>query len=189
MYPLATASFRWLSTLLRVHPSLCRFMKAYGTLRVLRLVDLPLCSLNVLAVAANGFTFPAHSTGTGSPVPPLCLSVSPGGFIPDAANTSGNLTNVGLIETIMCIVSFCITYKLSRPLSRFSVRSALTDSPDASFTTLPLRAKQHATGLMVKFAPLLPSRDLLSSQWQLVWTHTGGFLLCWQMNISSALYR
>ncbi|HEY5371896.1 MAG TPA: hypothetical protein VIJ75_23175, partial [Hanamia sp.] len=33
---------------------------------------------------------------------------------------------------------------------------------------------QHATGLMVKVAPLLPSRDLLSSHWQLRWTHTKG---------------
>jgi hypothetical protein len=40
---------------------------------------------------ANDFTYLAYSTSTGSPVPPLRLSVSPGGFIPDAANTSGNL--------------------------------------------------------------------------------------------------
>jgi len=52
------------------------------------------------------------------------------------------------------------------------MRSALTDSPVASFTTLPLRATQHTTGLMVKVAQLLPSRDLLSSQRQLTWTHT-----------------
>ena len=91
VYPLATASFRRRSTLLRVHPSLCRFVKAYGTLRVLRLVVLPLRRLHVLAVAANDFTILAHSTSTGSPVPPLRLSLSPGGFIPDAANTSGYL--------------------------------------------------------------------------------------------------
>ncbi len=54
------------------------------------------------------------------------------------------------------------------------MRSALTDPPVASFTTLLLRATQHATGLMVKVAPLLPSRDLLSSQRQLRWTHTIG---------------
>jgi hypothetical protein len=36
--------------------------------------------------AANVFTYSAYSTSTGSPVPPLRLSVSPGGFIPDAAN-------------------------------------------------------------------------------------------------------
>ena len=52
------------------------------------------------------------------------------------------------------------------------MRSALTDAPATSFTTLLLRATQHATGLMVKVAPLLPSRDLLSSQRQLRWTHT-----------------
>ena len=52
------------------------------------------------------------------------------------------------------------------------MRSALTDSPVVSFTTSPLRATQHTTGLMVKVAPLLPSRDLLSSQRQLTWTHT-----------------
>jgi hypothetical protein len=55
------------------------------------------------------------------------------------------------------------------------MRSALTDPPVASFTTLPLKATQHATGLMVKVAPLLPSRDLLSSQRQLTWTHTSAF--------------
>jgi hypothetical protein len=31
-----------------------------------------------------------YSTTAGSPVPPLRLSVSPGGFIPDAAHFSGN---------------------------------------------------------------------------------------------------
>jgi hypothetical protein len=30
---------------------------------------------------------------------------------------------------------------------------------------------------MVKVAPLLPSRDLLSSQWQLRWTHTKVFAI------------
>ena len=40
---------------------------------------------------ANDFIYWAYLTSTGSPVPPLRLSVSPGGFIPDAANTSGNL--------------------------------------------------------------------------------------------------
>ena len=60
------------------------------------------------------------------------------------------------------------------------MRSALTDAPVVQpalsvanvFTTLPLRATQHTTGLMVKVAPLLPSRDLLSSPRQLRWTHT-----------------
>jgi len=56
------------------------------------------------------------------------------------------------------------------------MRSALTDTPVASFTTLLIKAAQHATGLMVKVAPLLPSRDLLSSQRQLSWTHTWGFM-------------
>jgi hypothetical protein len=55
------------------------------------------------------------------------------------------------------------------------MRSALTDTPVASFTTLPLRATQHTTGLMVKVALLLPPRDLLSSQRQLRWTHTKVF--------------
>jgi len=40
--------------------------------------------------ASNVFTYSAYLTGTGSPVPLMRLSVSPGGFIPDAANTSGN---------------------------------------------------------------------------------------------------
>ncbi len=57
------------------------------------------------------------------------------------------------------------------------MRSALTDAPVVSFTTLPLRATQHTTGLMVKVAPLLPSRDLLSSQRQLRWTHTLGLAI------------
>ncbi len=55
------------------------------------------------------------------------------------------------------------------------MRSALTDAPVVSFTTPLLRATQHTTGLMVKVAPLLPSRDLLSSQRQLRWTHTKVF--------------
>ena len=67
--------------------------------------------------------------------------------------------------------------QLSRPHSRFSVRSALTDAPVASFTTLLLRAAQHATGLMVKVARLLPPKDLLSSQRQLYWTHTKVFAI------------
>jgi len=58
---------------------------------------------------ADVFTYRAHSTSTGSPVPTLRLSVSPGGFIPNAANTSGNLYRMlTLLETIMCIVSFYI---------------------------------------------------------------------------------
>ncbi len=63
------------------------------------------------------------------------------------------------------------------------MRSALTDAPAVQpalsvanvFTTLPLRATQHTTGLMVMVALLLPSRDLLSSQRQLRWTHTKVF--------------
>jgi len=140
---------------------------------VLRLVVLPLCRLYVLAVAANDFTILAHSTGAGSPVPPLRLSVSPGGFIPDAANTSGPASG-GMHRF------FLHRLQLSRPHSRFSIRSALTDAPVASFTTLLLRATQHATGLMVKVAPLLPPRDLLSSQRQLRWTHTRGFAILGQ---------
>jgi hypothetical protein len=52
------------------------------------------------------------------------------------------------------------------------MRSALTDTPVVLFTTQLLREAQHTTGLMVKVALLLPSRDLLSSQRQLRWTHT-----------------
>ncbi|MGH2563702.1 MAG: hypothetical protein ACRDE5_04275 [Ginsengibacter sp.] len=54
------------------------------------------------------------------------------------------------------------------------MRSALTDAPVTSFTTSQLIGTQHVTGLMVKVAPLPPSRDLLSSQRQLRWTHTKG---------------
>ena len=91
MYPFATANFRRLSTLLRVHPSL--WLVCEG---VLLLTGAPLkdsASMQVVRSGAptNDFTYLAYSSGTGSPVPPLRLSVSPGGFIPDAANTSGNL--------------------------------------------------------------------------------------------------
>ncbi|MEJ7676777.1 MAG: hypothetical protein WKG06_02635 [Segetibacter sp.] len=57
------------------------------------------------------------------------------------------------------------------------MHSTLTDAPVASFTTLNLRSTQHATGLMVKGAPLLPSRGLLSSQRKLAWTHTRVFAI------------
>ena len=67
------------------------------------------------------------------------------------------------------------------------MRSALTDPPVVSFTTLPLRAMQHTTGLMVKVAPLLPSRDLLSSQRQLTWTHTKVFAKAG--HVTSAMFK
>jgi len=119
--------------------------------------------------ASDGFTYWAHSTSTGSPpdsyrVPTnqlrscetssfMRLSVSPVGFIPDATNTSGNvLTNVSSVETIMCIVSFYIGYNYRDLIAALSIRSTLTDAPVASFTTRPLRATQHATGLMMKVA-------------------------------------
>ncbi len=69
------------------------------------------------------------------------------------------------------------------------MRSALTDAPDTSFTTMLLRATQHATGLMVKVAPLLPSRDLLSSQRQLRWTHTKVFAKAGLDNQTSAICK
>ncbi|MEJ7679376.1 MAG: hypothetical protein WKG06_16255 [Segetibacter sp.] len=72
----------------------------------------------------------------------------------------------------MCIVSFCIGNNY-RDLTAASLYVRLLQiAPVVSFTTSPLRAMQHTTGLMVKVAPLLPSRDLLSSQRQLRWTHT-----------------
>jgi hypothetical protein len=67
------------------------------------------------------------------------------------------------------------------------MHSALTNAPVASFTTQSLRTAQHATGLMVKVAHLLPSRDLLSSQWQLRWTHTKGLAIWWQDVETSAM--
>jgi hypothetical protein len=67
------------------------------------------------------------------------------------------------------------------------MRSALTDAPVVSFTTLLLRATQHTTGLMVKVAPLLPSKDLLSSQRQLRWTHTKVFAKAGLDNATSAI--
>ena len=91
MYPFAPAYFHKLSSLLRVHPSLLLVCEG-----VLNLTGAPLDdSASMLfvrsGIPANDFTYSAYSTSTGSPVPPLRLSVSPGGFIPDAANTSGNL--------------------------------------------------------------------------------------------------
>jgi hypothetical protein len=38
-----------------------------------------------------------YSTGAGSPVPLLRLSVRPGGFIPDAVNTSGNFERLSTL--------------------------------------------------------------------------------------------
>ena len=72
------------------------------------------------------------------------------------------------------------------PHSRFTMRSALTDAPATSFTTQPLRATQHVTGLIVKVALLLPSRDLLSSQRQLRWTHTLVLPIVGLNNVTSA---
>ncbi|MEJ7680080.1 MAG: hypothetical protein WKG06_19910 [Segetibacter sp.] len=66
------------------------------------------------------------------------------------------------------------------------MHSTLTDAPVASFTTLNLRSTQHATGLMVKGAPLLPSRGLLSSQRKLAWTHTAGLAIGWLTEEQSA---
>ena len=119
--------------------------------------------------ASDGFSYWAYSTSTGSPLPSnrlrscetssfMRLSVSPVGFIPDAAHSSGNLPNgstitkVNSVETIMCIVSFYIGYNYRDLIAALSIRSTLTDAPVASFTTRPLRATQHATGLMVKVA-------------------------------------
>jgi hypothetical protein len=67
------------------------FVKAYYFLRMLRSKILPLCRLYVLAHLRTILPTGAYSTSTGSPVPAMRLSVSPGGFIPDAVNTSGNL--------------------------------------------------------------------------------------------------
>jgi hypothetical protein len=91
VYPFATAYFHKLSSLLRVHPSLLLVYEG-----VLHLTGAPLDDFTSMlfvrfGITANVFTYSAYSTSTGSPVPPLRLSVSPGGFIPDAANTSGNL--------------------------------------------------------------------------------------------------
>jgi hypothetical protein len=90
VYPFATAYFHKLSSLLRVHPSLLLIYED-----VLHLTGAPLDDFVSMlfvrpGVPANDFTYSAYSTSTGSPVPPLRLSVSPGGFIPDAADTSGN---------------------------------------------------------------------------------------------------
>jgi hypothetical protein len=104
-----------------------------------------------------------------------------------------------LIETIMCIVSFCIgnNYRDLTAASPPAGGSALTDAPVVQpalskanvFTTLLLRATQHTTGLMVKVALLLPSRDLLSSQRQLRWTHTNRLAKGGQEVVASAASR
>ena len=87
------------------------------------------------------------------------LSVSPVGFIPDAAHSSNNLpekkgtqSESELSRNNHVHRFFLHRLQLSRPHSRFSMLSTLTDAPVASFTTRPLRATQHATGLMVKVA-------------------------------------
>ncbi len=57
VYPFATASFRRLSLLLRVHPPLCRFVKRYYLLRVPRLMP---CALQLFVrpgAPAGGFTY------------------------------------------------------------------------------------------------------------------------------------
>jgi hypothetical protein len=48
--------------------------------------------LYVLACSASNdfYLTLAYSTTVGSPVPSMSLFVSPGGFIPDAVDTSGN---------------------------------------------------------------------------------------------------
>jgi len=129
VYPFAPAYFHKLSTLLRVHPPLWLVLKkVYYILRVLRLMIQPLCLSYVLAHLQTflpiGHIQPVQVLQFRQPHPAfghllqrrrkmdegfLRLSVSPGGFIPDAANTSGNLYRMlTLLETIMCIVSFYI---------------------------------------------------------------------------------
>ena len=61
--------------------------------------------------------------------------------------------------------------------------SALTDALTASFTTLLLKS-QHAAGLMVEAALLIPSGGLPSSHRQLHWTHTWGFAILGQDHVS-----
>jgi len=51
------------------------------------------------------------------------------------------------------------------------MRSALTDAPVASFTTLLLRATQHATGFMVKVAPPPTERPALITKAASLDTH------------------
>jgi hypothetical protein len=99
-----------LSTLLRVHPPLLWFVKHYYRLQVLRLRPYTLCPFVRSGVQCfkRFYGTIAYSTTAGSPDPDLIrpaaifsngegqrmraddLSVSPGGFIPDAVDTSGN---------------------------------------------------------------------------------------------------
>ncbi len=90
VYSFATAHFHKLSSLLRVHPSLWLVCEGVLLLTGAPLDDSASMPFVRSGAPANVFTYWAYSTNTGSPVPPLRLSVSPGGFIPDAANTSGN---------------------------------------------------------------------------------------------------
>jgi hypothetical protein len=203
VYPFATSNFRRLSSLLRVHPSLCWFMKAYYSLRVLRLLILPLCPSYVLArlqtilpwgifnqyrfsIAANRL----RSCNSGSF---MRLSVSPVGFIPDAANTSGNFfTNVSSVETIMCIVSFYIgnNYRdliaaslYCRLLQTHLLHPCLPE-PTGRVHHLPHCGDAACNRFDGEGCLLLPPRGLLSSHRQLNWTHTlhlqntGGTLKC-----------
>ncbi|MEJ7679375.1 MAG: hypothetical protein WKG06_16250 [Segetibacter sp.] len=90
VYPFAPAYFHKLSTLLRVHPPLWLVYEGILLLTGAPLEDFASMPFIRSGAPANAFTYRAYSTSSGSPVPPLRLSVSPGGFIPDAANTSGN---------------------------------------------------------------------------------------------------
>jgi len=97
----------------------------------------------------NNYRFPS------SAIAPVCKSrrLYPGcsSIFWQPANSS-TITKVNSVETILCIVSFYIGTNYRDLIAALSVRSTLTDSPVASFTTLLLRATQHATGLMVKVA-------------------------------------
>ncbi|CAN5127267.1 hypothetical protein BH20BAC1_BH20BAC1_09080 [soil metagenome] len=92
---------------------------------------------------------------------------------------------IGTMRDASFLFASVTIIETSQPLT---MRSALTDTPATSFTTLLLRATQHATGLMVKVAPLLPPRDLLSSQRSFA-GHTKVFAKAGLDNVTSAMCK
>ena len=79
-------------------------MKYYYSLRVLRLLPCTLCPFvrSSLQCFKRFYLTLAYSTIAGSPVPSISLSVSPGGFIPDAVYTSGNFERMSTLLKQSC---------------------------------------------------------------------------------------
>ena len=153
MYPFATAYFHNLSTLLRVHPSL--WIVCEGLLLPAGAPLEDSASMQVVRSGAptNDFTglhlFNRYRFSS-SALAPVCKSRR---LYPGCSSLFWQpITKVNLNRNNHVHRFFLHRYQLSRPHSRFSIRSAPTDAPVVSFTTLLLRTTQHTTGLMVKVA-------------------------------------